>query len=102
MQNITTSKIVDCVNKIARNNKSISVKIEESKSTNSVYVTMYSGNVNSSFRISDHRVPSDRPIKNLIIKKSTTNDHVMRFITNCFDTFRYKVLMEALNNISKH
>lgn len=87
---MTQNGIITLLSDAARKHPAIDMSITPSKTTLSVYVVLRQDNVESCFRISDHRPNHKKPIANLVIGHRTTTEHIKRFIENRFIAFGHK------------
>ena len=84
MKNISTEKFIGIVNEVAAKHSGITVSIDPSLTTNSIYVLLSNGDAHLSFRISDHKCPKRTVMKNIIVTPHTKRDNIIRFIENCY------------------
>ena len=99
MKEISTEKFVAIIKEVASKHRHIEITIEPAVSTNSVYVILKQGEATLPFRVSDHRCPKSRGLKNIVVTPSTKRDNVVRFIENCYDALSLRALNSAFGMI---
>ena len=96
---MTRKTVISTIEKTCANKAEIS--IISSQSTESVYCEIKVGSAATKFRISDHQAGrNQRRIRTLVWGKSTTKEHVERFVKNIIRSLKGKsvcITMERLN-----
>lgn len=97
---MTQKNVIDIIRKTCP--KKAEFLIIESQSTESVYCKVKVGLVGTTFRISDHKAAKkNRNIRTLVWGKSTTKEHIERFVKNTVRNLEGKSIHIAMDNLSR-
>lgn len=97
---MTQERVINIVKRVCSGKAEIS--IYGAISSQSVYCTIKVGNAETKIRISDHHKHDDHcKLRTLVWGKSTTKEHIERFMLNTIHKLKAKSTMMAMERIKK-